>query len=79
MIHAYILIEMQLGFSNEVINKIMEIDEVRKASIIAGDFDIIVRVKTHELEQLHLVTSKIQQIKGINKTVTGLIEKELSV
>jgi DNA-binding Lrp family transcriptional regulator len=76
MIDAYIFVIMQPGFSTETMDKIIKIKDVKKASITAGEYDIIIRISIETLNQLHNITVDIQKIQGIKKTITSLIEKE---
>jgi len=79
MINAYILINMEPGNSDRALNKIKKIKNVSKISIVAGDYDIIVRVQVKTLEDLLKVTNKIHMIKGVAKTTTQVIEKEIAL
>ena len=79
MISAYILVHIRPGISNKVIAELRKIENIVKISIVAGEFDIIVRVQVKSLEKLLKVTDKIQMIKGVNKTTTQVIEKEISL
>ncbi len=79
MINAYILINMEPGNSDRALNKIKKIKNVSKISIVAGDYDIIVRVQVKTLEDLLKVTNKIHMIKGVAKTTTQVIEKEIGL
>jgi DNA-binding Lrp family transcriptional regulator len=58
---------------------LLKIDKIVKVSVVAGDFDIVVRVQVENLDELHEVTEKIQDVKGIHKTVTQVIEKEIAL
>jgi len=79
MINAYILINMEPGNSDRALNEIKKIKNVSKISIVAGDYDIIVRVQVKTLEDLLKVTNKIHMIKGVAKTTTQVIEKEIGL
>lgn len=79
MINAYILVVVHPGYSNKVVNEIGKIGEATKTSIIAGYYDIIIRVSVNELDHLYKVTTRIQKISGIKKTVTSVIAKELTL
>ncbi|RKX95453.1 MAG: Lrp/AsnC family transcriptional regulator [Spirochaetes bacterium] len=79
MINAYILINMEPGNSNRALNEIKKIKNISKISIVAGDYDIIVRVQVKTLEDLLKVTNKIHMIKGVLKTTTQVIEKEIGL
>jgi len=79
MISAYILISMRPGDSKKAIAAMRKIDKIAKISVVAGDYDIVVRVQVDSLEDLLKVTDKIQMIHGVKKTTTQVIEKELSL
>ena len=79
MINAYILISMKPGKSDKIVKEMRKIENVEKISIVAGDFDIVVRVHVKSLERLLHVTDKLQMIEGIKKTTTQVIEKEIAL
>jgi len=70
---------MEPGNSNRALNEIKKIKNISKISIVAGDYDIIVRVQVKTLEDLLKVTNKIHMIKGVAKTTTQVIEKEIGL
>ena len=78
MISAYILLNIQPGKTETVIKEIRQIEDIAKISIVTGEFDIVVRAQVKSLEGLLKVTDKIQMIKGVNKTTTQVIEKEIT-
>ena len=79
MMNAYILINMQPGNADKAINEMRKIENVEKISVVAGEFDIVVRVRIKTLDKLLMITDKIQQIKGVKKTTTQVIEKEIAL
>ncbi len=79
MISAYILITMQPGKTDKAIKEMRAISNIVKISIIAGEYDIVVRAQVKNLEELLEVTDKLQVVEGISKTTTQIIEKEISV
>jgi DNA-binding Lrp family transcriptional regulator len=79
MITAYILLNIEPGKSNTAIKEMTKIENIMKISVVAGEFDIVVRVQVKNLENLLKVTDKIQMIKGVKKTTTQIIEKEISL
>lgn len=79
MISAYILVHLSPGTTKKVIAEIRKIENIAKISVVAGEFDIVVRVQVKSLEKLLKVTDKIQMIKGVNKTTTQVIEKEITL
>ena len=79
MINAYILIRMQPGHTEKAITEMRKIESVEKISVVAGDYDIVVRVRAKSLESLLKVTNKLQMIEGVKKTTTQVIEKEIAL
>ena len=79
MINAYILLSMKPGKSDAAIREMRKIVNVEKISIVAGDYDIVVRVHVKSLEKLLVVTDKLQMIEGVKKTTTQVIEKEITI
>ena len=79
MINAYILLSMKPGKSDTAIREMRKIGNVEKISIVAGDYDIVVRVQVKSLEKLLVVTDKVQMIEGVKKTTTQVIEKEITI
>jgi DNA-binding Lrp family transcriptional regulator len=56
-----------------------KIENVEKISVVAGEYDIVVRVYVKTLEKLLKVTDKLQLIDGVKKTNTQVIEKEIAL
>ena len=79
MINAYILIHMKPGNSDKAIAEMRKIKNVVKVSIVAGEFDIVVRTQVSSLDKLLKVTDAIQMIEGVSKTTTQVIEKEITL
>jgi len=79
MINAYILISIRPGNSDNNIRDMREIENVEKISVVAGDYDVVVRVQVKTLEKLLKVTDKLQLIDGVKKTTTQVIEKEIAL
>ena len=79
MISAYILITLQPGKTDKAIKEMRQLDNVAKISIIAGEYDIVIRAQVKNLEELLNVTDQIQMIEGVTKTTTQIIEKEISL
>lgn len=79
MISAYILITIKPGKTDKAIKEMRVLDKIAKISIIAGEYDIVVRAQVKNLEELLDVTDQIQMIEGVNKTTTQIIEKEITL
>ena len=70
---------MRPGNSNETIGKMRKLENVEKISVVAGEYDIVVRVHVKDLEELLEVTNEIQMVDGVKKTTTQVIEKEITL
>ena len=78
MINAYILLNMKPGNNDKAIEEMRKIEDIAKISIVAGEYDIVVRAQVTSLGRLLKVTDNIQMINGVMKTTTQIIEKEIT-
>ena len=70
---------MRPGNSNKTIKEMRKIENVEKISVVAGEYDIVVRVHVENLEELLEITNEIQMVDGVKKTTTQVIEKEIAL
>ena len=71
MVSAYILILTEVGRAAEVATAVAAIDGVDAAEDVTGPYDVIVRAKANDVDELgRLVVAKIQAIDGIDRTLT---------
>ncbi len=71
MVSAYILILTEVGRAAEVARAVAEIDGVDAAEDVTGPYDVIVRAKANDVDELgRLVVARIQAIDGIDRTLT---------
>lgn len=74
MVEAYIMVMTGSGQSRPLLQAIRGIDGVRRANIVAGEFDIIVDAEANtEQDLLTLVTEEIQSLDGVGRTRTCII------
>ena len=65
MVHAYILIQTEVGKAAQVASTISEIAGVTKAE------DVIVRAEAETVDELgRLVVARVQSVDGITRTLT---------
>ena len=64
---------MKPGNTDKAIKEMRKIENVEKISVVAGEYDIVVRVHVKRLENLLKVTEKIQMINGVKKTTTQVL------
>ena len=57
-IQAYILMTVEIGKTDEVINELRKIDEAVRVSVTTGEFDIIALIEVEDLESLYDITAR---------------------
>ena len=78
MTSAFLFINAELMFIEDVINKLKEIPEIVRVYKVQGIYDIIARVNSDTEEKLkELVSERIRRIDRITGTVTVIIAKEI--
>jgi DNA-binding Lrp family transcriptional regulator len=71
VVHAYILIQTEVGKAAVVAAKIADIDGVTTAEDVTGPYDVIVRAEADNVDLLgQLVVARIQNVDGITRTLT---------
>lgn len=71
MVSAYILILTEVGKAAQVAAAVAEIDGVDAAEDVTGPYDVIVRAKANDVDELgRMVVARIQAIDGIDRTLT---------
>ena len=71
MVHAYILIQTEVGKAAQVASTISEIDGVTRAEDVTGPYDVIVRAEANDVDELgKLVVARVQGVEGITRTLT---------
>jgi len=77
MIKAYILITTYVGNLKAVLDEMRKLRDVESIAVVAGDYDIIIKARVNNLEELMELTDQIHSIKGVKRTNTQVIEKEI--
>ena len=71
MVHAYILIQTEVGKAAAVARAITELYGVATAEDVTGPYDVIVRAEARSVDELgKLVVAKVQAVDGITRTLT---------
>jgi DNA-binding Lrp family transcriptional regulator len=71
VVHAYILIQTEVGKAASVAAAIGELDGVTSAEGVTGPYDVIVRAEASNVDELgKLVVAKVQAVEGITRTVS---------
>lgn len=70
-LHAFILIQTEVGKAAQVATAIGEIAGVISSEDVTGPYDVIVRAEASTVDELgSLVVSQIQSLPGITRTLT---------
>jgi DNA-binding Lrp family transcriptional regulator len=70
-VHAYILIQTEVGKAATVAHEIAGLDGVTTAEDVTGPYDVIVRAEASTVDELgKLVVARIQGVDGITRTLT---------
>jgi DNA-binding Lrp family transcriptional regulator len=70
-VHAYVLIQTDVGKAAGVALQIGQIAGVVLAEDVTGPYDVIARVEADSIDELgRLVVSHVQLIEGITRTLT---------
>lgn len=71
---SYVLVQLAPGNAGSIARTISRIPGVKMAHAVTGPFDIIAYVEVPDLEALSdLVLSRLQKVKGVEKTQTALV------
>ena len=77
MTSAFLLINSEFLFTEEVTEKLKEIPEIVYIYIVQGLYDIIAKVKLNTEEELkELVSERIRKVDRITGTVTVIIAED---
>ena len=79
-IRAYILMTVEIGKTESVLEELQHIDEAVRVAVTTGEYDIVVLVEVENLEALYEITvHRIHKIPGIAETTTSVVQKMISV
>ena len=71
VVHAYILIQTEVGKAAAVAAEIADVAGVTSSEDVTGPYDVIVRAEAETVDQLgQLVVAKVQGVEGITRTLT---------
>ncbi|HEX9261470.1 MAG TPA: Lrp/AsnC ligand binding domain-containing protein [Candidatus Bathyarchaeia archaeon] len=74
---AYVLFKVGSGTEREVAQKIIELEEVLQADIIFGEYDVIAKLCTKDLDALeNFVSDKVRTVPNVLVTATMIISRE---
>jgi DNA-binding Lrp family transcriptional regulator len=78
MVDAVILLCVMPGKEQEIKDKILELEEVKKCQITFGEYDLFVEVQAVDVKSLGtFVTKEIRKVGSITKSITLIISESL--
>lgn len=76
MIFAYILSKLEKGYEVDVLNALKNFEQVEKASIIYGIYDLFIEARFKNMEELdEFVFNAVRKTPGIKDTCTLIVAK----
>ncbi len=70
-VHAYILIQTEVGKAASVATEIAAIPGVTLSEDVTGPYDVIVRAEANSVDELgRFVVANVQAVPGITRTLT---------
>jgi DNA-binding Lrp family transcriptional regulator len=77
---AYVLFKVASGTERDVAPKLIAFSEVNQADIVFGEYDVIARLTTPDLEKLEeFVSQSIRNVLNVLVTSTMIISREYKV
>ncbi len=74
MISAVVLLNTDIDAQDEVVDNLRLIDGVEEAHALYGVYDLLVKVKAKDIEELKDVTkSRIKKVAGVTSSLTLMI------
>jgi len=76
---AFVLINTETGFMDDVLRSLSGIEGVKEAYSVYGVYDIIAKVEAETMDSLKdIVTWKIRRLSNVRTTLTMIVIEEVS-
>jgi DNA-binding Lrp family transcriptional regulator len=77
MPRAFVLINVESGSEDEVLNELKNLEGVEEAYFSYGVYDLVTKIKADSMEQLkEMVTRKIRALSKVRSTLTLIMMEE---
>ena len=77
VVTAYALLVVKSGSERQVCKRASEFEEVIEASVLYGEYDAIVKVRSDDLSQLEkFLTDKLREIPEIFRSSTMIVARQ---
>ena len=75
-VSAYVLVTLNPGTEKNILEKVSHFNEVKRVSMMYGEYDAIIKVCTEDLEELNqFLTDKLRVLPDIFQTATLIVAK----
>jgi len=69
-VKAYVLIEVEVGETGQVVEAVQKLGGVKSADSVTGPYDVVATVEVADLDAVGGVVKQIHYVPGICKTTT---------
>ena len=77
LVNAYVLFKVGSGTEREVAKKLIEFREVLQADLIFGEYDVVAKVITKDLDALEdFISVQVRNVPNVLVTSTMIISRE---
>jgi len=74
---AYVLINCDLGFEQQIIEELKHLSDVKETHGIFGAYDILAKVESESVERLRdVITWKIRKLNRVRSTLTLIVPEK---
>jgi DNA-binding Lrp family transcriptional regulator len=74
MVRAYVLVKVEAGRVNEIVQQLRSLPDVRQADAVTGPADLVVQVDAADARALaELIFRSVQTISGVKETDTRIV------
>jgi DNA-binding Lrp family transcriptional regulator len=71
MVRAFIMVKVDAGHAEAVLEEVVGLGRVTEANVVAGDFDLVVEAEGDEVyDVLHSASNAIRSVEGVTDTKT---------
>ncbi|MFB3888750.1 MAG: Lrp/AsnC family transcriptional regulator [Candidatus Bathyarchaeia archaeon] len=74
---AYVMFKVSSGTEREVAQKLIEFEEVQEAAVVFGEYDVVAKMTTNDLDALEdFVSDHVRNVPNVLVTSTMIISRE---
>lgn len=71
MVTAFVFITTKVGREGDVLGNLMKKEMMREANAVYGDFDIVAKLETDDLDKLNeFIIKDVRETEGVSETNT---------